>query len=223
MSTERTAHWLRRLARSWTTHLVYWYVVKPAVFTAIFWLVIPATFRTAWAIVGTFLAVNVVLNSRTGQAVGEAVFQGLVHFMQLLGSGLLTGLVHGILRLFKRVTEMVEYVLFSVDEWLRFRRGDSRVALVVRMVLGVLWFPVSYLVRFYMVVLIEPGINSVRISIKIKQADEIEHILVHKFTRFLTQRAESFFVLRRKPIKVWLCGIDRQWPLPSSGNRECEG
>jgi actin related protein 2/3 complex subunit 4 len=51
-------------------------------------------------------------------------------------------------------------------------------------------------------VFIEPSINSVRISIKIKQADEIEHILVHKFTRFLTQRAEAFFILRRKPIKV---------------------
>jgi actin related protein 2/3 complex, subunit 4 len=55
-------------------------------------------------------------------------------------------------------------------------------------------------------VLIEPSINSVRVSIKIKQADEIENILVHKFTRFLTQRAESFFILRRKPIKVRLCG-----------------
>jgi len=50
-------------------------------------------------------------------------------------------------------------------------------------------------------VYIEPSINSVRISIKIKQADEIEHILVHKFTRFLTQRAESFYILRRKPVK----------------------
>lgn len=51
-------------------------------------------------------------------------------------------------------------------------------------------------------VLIEPSINSVRVSIKIKQADEIENILVHKFTRFLTQRAEAFFILRRKAIKV---------------------
>lgn len=50
-------------------------------------------------------------------------------------------------------------------------------------------------------VLIEPSVNSVRVSIRIKQADEIEHILVHKFTRFLTQRAESFFILRRKPVK----------------------
>lgn len=51
-------------------------------------------------------------------------------------------------------------------------------------------------------VFIEPSVNSVRVSIRIKQADEIEHILVHKFTRFLTQRAESFFILRRKPVKV---------------------
>lgn len=50
-------------------------------------------------------------------------------------------------------------------------------------------------------VFIEPSVNSVRVSIRIKQADEIEHVLVHKFTRFLTQRAESFFILRRKPVK----------------------
>lgn len=53
-------------------------------------------------------------------------------------------------------------------------------------------------------VLIEPSVNSVRISIKIKQADEIERILCHKFTRFMMQRAESFIVLRRKPVKVRL-------------------
>lgn len=58
-------------------------------------------------------------------------------------------------------------------------------------------------------VLIEPSINSIRVSIKIKQADEIENILVHKFMRFLTQRAEAFFILRRKPVKVSQspCGI----------------
>lgn len=56
-------------------------------------------------------------------------------------------------------------------------------------------------------VLIEPSVNSIRVSIKIKQADEIEHILVHKFTRFLTQRAENFFILRRKPVKVCFCWL----------------
>ncbi|BGP49034.1 Arp complex subunit [Rhodotorula kratochvilovae] len=50
-------------------------------------------------------------------------------------------------------------------------------------------------------VLIEPSINSVRLSIKIKQADDLERILAHKLTRFLMMRAESFVILRRVPVK----------------------
>ncbi|EPX72177.1 ARP2/3 actin-organizing complex subunit Arc4 [Schizosaccharomyces octosporus yFS286] len=48
--------------------------------------------------------------------------------------------------------------------------------------------------------LIESSVNSVRFSIRIKQVDEIERILVHKFMQFLMGRAESFFILRRKPV-----------------------
>ncbi|GHJ84855.1 hypothetical protein NliqN6_1257 [Naganishia liquefaciens] len=50
-------------------------------------------------------------------------------------------------------------------------------------------------------VLVEPSINSIRISIAIKQADEIERILCKKFTRFMTMRAENFVILRRKPVE----------------------
>jgi len=49
-------------------------------------------------------------------------------------------------------------------------------------------------------VLIEPSVNSVRMSIKIKQQDDIERILCHKFTRFMMMRAENFIILRRKPV-----------------------
>eukprot|EP00735_Rhodelphis_limneticus_P014264 TRINITY_DN8268_c0_g1::TRINITY_DN8268_c0_g1_i1::g.10216::m.10216 TRINITY_DN8268_c0_g1::TRINITY_DN8268_c0_g1_i1::g.10216 ORF type:complete len:189 (-),score=53.97,sp/P59999/ARPC4_MOUSE/69.64/6e-82,ARPC4/PF05856.7/2.6e-72,HDA2-3/PF11496.3/0.05 TRINITY_DN8268_c0_g1_i1:199-708(-) len=49
--------------------------------------------------------------------------------------------------------------------------------------------------------LIEASINSVRISLKIKQADDLEVILAKKFTRFLMQRAENFIVLRRKAVE----------------------
>lgn len=51
-------------------------------------------------------------------------------------------------------------------------------------------------------VLIESSINSMRVSIKIKQSDEIEAILCKKFARFMTQRAEQFFIMRRKSIEV---------------------
>ncbi len=49
---------------------------------------------------------------------------------------------------------------------------------------------------------IEASVNAVRVSIKIKQADELEEVLADRFSRFLMQRAEEFAILRRKPIKV---------------------
>ncbi|XP_064605129.1 actin-related protein 2/3 complex subunit 4 [Liolophura sinensis] len=50
-------------------------------------------------------------------------------------------------------------------------------------------------------VLIEGSINSLRISIAVKQADEIEKILCKKFMRFMMMRAENFVILRRKPVE----------------------
>jgi len=50
-------------------------------------------------------------------------------------------------------------------------------------------------------VLIEGSVNSVRISIGIKQADDVEQILCKRFMRFMTQRADNFVILRRKPVK----------------------
>jgi actin related protein 2/3 complex subunit 4 len=50
-------------------------------------------------------------------------------------------------------------------------------------------------------VLIEPSINSVRVSISVKQADDLERVLCKKFTSFMTKRADKFEILRRKPIE----------------------
>ena len=49
-------------------------------------------------------------------------------------------------------------------------------------------------------IMIETAVNSVRISIKVKQLDEMDAILASKFSRFLMQRADNFIVLRRKPM-----------------------
>jgi actin related protein 2/3 complex, subunit 4 len=51
-------------------------------------------------------------------------------------------------------------------------------------------------------VYIEPSINSVRVSIKVKQKDELERILAFKFSQFLMRRAEQFIIMRRAAIKV---------------------
>jgi hypothetical protein len=83
----------------------------------------------------------------------------------LLRSGLIPGLIRFVVQLFKQFLHTMEAVLFKVDEWLRFRGGDSRLAMIVRIVLGLVWFPVSYLARFNMVVLIEPCLNPVKLPV----------------------------------------------------------
>ena len=50
-------------------------------------------------------------------------------------------------------------------------------------------------------VLLESSVNSVRVSLKIKQLDSMDKLLTHWFCRFLMQRAEQFIVLRRKPVE----------------------
>ncbi len=50
---------------------------------------------------------------------------------------------------------------------------------------------------------IETSINSVRISFKIKQTDQLDALLVKKYMAFLMQRAESLGVLRRVPTKEY--------------------
>lgn len=48
-------------------------------------------------------------------------------------------------------------------------------------------------------VLVETSVNSVRVSIQIKGLNDVEKLLSSHFLRFMTRRAESFEILRRKP------------------------
>jgi actin related protein 2/3 complex subunit 4 len=50
-------------------------------------------------------------------------------------------------------------------------------------------------------VYIETSINSVRISVKVKQLDNVDVLLARMFMRFLAQRADAFRILRRKPVQ----------------------
>ena len=56
-------------------------------------------------------------------------------------------------------------------------------------------------------VMIETAVNSVRVSIKVKQIDEMDAILANKFSRMIMQRADNFIVLRRKPMPVCAQGL----------------
>ena len=56
----------------------------------------------------------------------------------------------------------VERQLYAVDEWLRFRGGDSQGSLAMKAILGLVWFPIAYVFRFVFYLLVEPQINPVK-------------------------------------------------------------
>ena len=58
--------------------------------------------------------------------------------------------------------------------------------------------------------MIECAENSLRLSVKLKQSDELEGFLCDKFTKLMMRRAEKFHILRRIPIQVsiaLLCNV----------------
>lgn len=52
-------------------------------------------------------------------------------------------------------------------------------------------------------VYIESSINSLRMSFLFRKSDEISSILANKILKFIQLRAESFIIVRRKPILGW--------------------
>jgi hypothetical protein len=202
---------LRRFVTSWPFQLFYGYLFKPVLICGLLWLVVPQLFAGIASAATTFAVVVVLVNSRPGKAVSEALVQGLVQLDALLRAGLIPGLFRLVIALFKWIIHLVEAVLFTVDEWLRFRSGESRFSMTMRAVLGVLWFPVSFLGRFYVVVLIEPGFNPVKAPVSYLAAK-----VMAPFFLALTNAATSALEPVFGEILGYALAISTVWLLPDA-------
>jgi hypothetical protein len=109
-----------------------------------------------------FLVAALLYNSRLGLYVEEVMTDSAVRTWQLVSRDLLPGLFRMVLFVFKRLLEDVERLLYAVDELLRFRTGDSRWSLVWKAALGLVWFVVTYLVRFFINLFVEPTFNPIK-------------------------------------------------------------
>src|SRR5262249_2346914 len=63
---------------------------------------------------------------------------------------------------FRELAAWVERTLYAVDEWFRFREGQSKPSYTLKVILGCVWFPIAYVVRFAFNLLIEPQVNPVK-------------------------------------------------------------
>jgi hypothetical protein len=211
--------WLRALFDSWGFQLFYWYLVKPLAVVAVLRWIRPQFFNNWVAAGGAFLAASVLLNSRFGRATFDVLGDGIAWLVQQLRAGLLPGLFRLIVQIFKGATDALETMLYTVDEWLRFRAGDSRWSLVPRTILGLLWFPISYVTRFYMLVLIEPCINPLKLPISIIAAKFVYPLLAI-WGLFDPKTLSSPLVERLSPyvpwVLAWLLVIGTFYFLPDA-------
>ncbi len=75
---------------------------------------------------------------------------------------LLPGTFTWIVWAFRELMGLFERGLYAVDEWFRYREGQSRESLIFKVIFGLIWFPIAYLFRFAFYLLIEPQVNPVK-------------------------------------------------------------
>ncbi len=115
-----------------------------------------------WVAVGTFIVANVSLNTRSGRDLEEMTSEYFVRGWRNFRIVVLTGLFRWIVDWSRRVLNAIDRALYTADEWLRFRRGESRLTLIAKAVVGFVWSIVRYVVRFGINLLLEPQINPIK-------------------------------------------------------------
>jgi hypothetical protein len=157
--------WIRRLFGSRAFSICWRAVLLPAGLAGLAWVLRPAYVSTSQALVPTvliFLVTCLVLNTKAGRDLEEMAVDSLARAWHSLISNLVPGLFRLVMEVFARVMERVERALYTVDEWLRFRGGQVGATLAAKAVLGLAWFLVAYVVRFFITLLVEPQINPIK-------------------------------------------------------------
>jgi len=118
-------------------------------------------FLLEWG-VWIWAALTIAYNTPWGWVVQDRVAEAVSDWWRLVRVNLIPGLIATIIDWFKMLANWVERQLYAVDEWLRFRGGDSQGSLALKAILGLLWFPIAYVFRFVFYLLVEPQVNPVK-------------------------------------------------------------
>ena len=139
--------------------------IIPGLLAWLTWIVHPRAEATGPALglaALVFLAASLGLTTRAGRDLEELAFDSAGRLGSWLFLNLIPGLFRLVMEFFDRVLEGVERVLYTVDEWLRFRGGQGDRMFWGKAIVGVAWFLVTYVVRFVVTLLVEPQVNPIK-------------------------------------------------------------
>ena len=160
-------NWVRKFLKSQAVVLFRRFLLTPMIPTVLIcWLLpmfydsIPNQELSNWLVV--LVAMSVILNSRVGRDVEELSAEWLQSTWDRIRVHVFIALFDLIMESFKRMLEWVERILYAVDEWLRFKSGETELSLFVKGALGIVWGVFAFFIRFCVNLLIEPQINPIK-------------------------------------------------------------
>lgn len=158
---------VRRFLRSTFVTLLRKFVLWPMIPTTALclglpWLIesFPSRDITNWFLM--WAAMSALLNSRMGRDVEELSAEWVFSTWNRIRVHIFVALFELIMESFKKLLEWFERVLYAVDEWLRFKSGETTLSLAFKAVLGVFWSAFTFVARFCVNLLIEPQINPIK-------------------------------------------------------------
>jgi hypothetical protein len=199
--------WVRRILQSKIYLTLFLYFIKPMSLSLPVGLALYLSGAgPGMALLATLIlyaVISAILNSRLGIYLEEVSADGLVRTWQLLRADLLPGLFRLVMFLFKRLIEDVERLLYTVDELLRFRTGDSRFSIYWKPVVGLLWFFITYAIRVIINLFVEPTINPIKHFPVVTVAAKLLLPFILEITRFFQTPMEPFLGHRLAGMVAW--------------------
>jgi hypothetical protein len=102
------------------------------------------------------------LNTPLGRRLQEDAGEWLRASLRLFRVHVIPGLIEVCLEAFAASVDLLERRIYAVDEWFRFRGGEPRLVRLGKPALMVIWFVLTYFIRIYVNLLIEPQANPVK-------------------------------------------------------------
>ncbi|MBL8812410.1 MAG: hypothetical protein JNM43_19760 [Planctomycetaceae bacterium] len=125
------------------------------------WLISGNALGWWWMATITVLS-SAALNSRLGRDAQELTAEWVGNAWYKLRARVVMAVIDWVIDFFRMLLNFLERFLYAVDEWLRFHSDESWASIVVKAVLGVVWSFVSFLIRIYVNLLIEPTFHPVK-------------------------------------------------------------
>jgi len=174
-------------------------IVSLAGTQAIPWIVMGETLNWWWT--GSIaILLSMALNSRLGQDTQELTAEWVGNAWYKLRARVVMAVIEWIIDMFRMVLNFIERFLYAVDEWLRFHSDESWLSIVAKAFLGVIWSFVSFLLRIYVNLLIEPTLHPVKHFPVVTVAHKI-------FFPFIKGLSEWMFKLFEPSMGSWLAGM----------------